>query len=448
MGTALPNAWHKTVSASTAESFSPEDCYADGVGPERVLCVDDNVEALTLRLGMIEQAQEEILYSTFALWDDESGRDVMSALMAAADRGVRVRFVTDALNWTLHLENSPYANAFASCPNVEVRVYNPLDVLRPWTMQMRMHDKYIVVDDSLYLLGGRNTNDLFLGEDTTGGQSIDRELLVYEAEPSENASLSQLRSYFETIWSLPECVAKTPAVSEKCRAAAEELRARYTGLREDSPGDFAPVDWEARTLPTNRITLLSNPPQAVNREPVLWYQLKALMADGDDVLLQTPYIICSGDMYDSLAEIGSSVKSFGILTNAVENGANIFGCSDYLNNRGKILDTGAAIYEFAGGNSIHRKCILIDGRMSIVGSYNLDMRSTYLDTELMLAVDSEALAGQLREKTEAELSMSRLVSPDGSVTYGEQYELQAYPASKKILYNILRVVILPIRHLL
>ena len=30
-----------------------------------------------------------------------------------------------------------------------------------------MHDKYVIVDDKMYLLGGRNSNDIFLGDYTT-----------------------------------------------------------------------------------------------------------------------------------------------------------------------------------------------------------------------------------------------------------------------------------------
>ena len=47
--------------------------------------------------------------------------------------------------------------------------------------------------------------------------------------------------------------------------------------------------------------------------------------------------------------------------------------------------------------AVHTKTIVVDDRMSIVGSYNWDMRSTYLDTELMLMIDSEKLNQHLRE---------------------------------------------------
>ena len=41
-----------------------------------------------------------------------------------------------------------------------------------------MHDKYLIVDDSLYLMGGRNVYDYFLG-DQEGHKNYDRDVLVY-----------------------------------------------------------------------------------------------------------------------------------------------------------------------------------------------------------------------------------------------------------------------------
>ena len=54
-----------------------------------------------------------------------------------------------------------------------------------------MHDKYLIADDSLFLLGGRNTFDLFLG-DYVQDQNIDRELLVWNTAPAPGSSLAQL----------------------------------------------------------------------------------------------------------------------------------------------------------------------------------------------------------------------------------------------------------------
>ena len=66
---------------------------------------------------------------------------------------------------------------------------------------------------------------------------------------------------------------------------------------------------------------------------------------------------------------------------------------------------------------MHTKSILIDDRLSLIGSFNWDMRSAYLDTELMLLVDCPALNAALREQTEEMMRQSRLVAPDGTTEY-------------------------------
>lgn len=57
--------------------------------------------------------------------------------------------------------------------------------------------------------------------------------------------------------------------------------------------------------------------------------------------------------------------------------------------------TGIKIYEYEGGISYHGKSITVDDNLSIIGSFNMDMRSAYLSTELMLVIDSEDINKQL-----------------------------------------------------
>ncbi|MFQ9395871.1 MAG: hypothetical protein ACLR2E_19885 [Lachnospiraceae bacterium] len=52
-----------------------------------------------------------------------------------------------------------------------------------------MHDKYLIIDDTMYLLGGRNSNDIFLGDRKTG-INADREIFVYEPEKGNGKVVS------------------------------------------------------------------------------------------------------------------------------------------------------------------------------------------------------------------------------------------------------------------
>lgn len=408
---------------------------------ERVRSIEDTDGALLWRLRLIESAEKEIILSTFDLRADGSGQDLMAALYGAAQRGVQVRVIVDGLNGFLHLQNSSVLRALAAEENVEVKFYDPIDLLRPWKLNYRLHDKYLIADGDKYILGGRNSNDLFLGS-YQENQNIDRDMLVV-SDGEEGSSVTQLLTYFDSVWSQPEDQTIAGRTSDKTDA----LRERYASLHEMYPESFAAVDWEAETTAVTRVSLLSGSPRAEAKAPELWDALVHLMAQGDDVLLQTPYIICNDKMYGNLEAIAET-RQVRVLTNAVENGANPSGCSDYLREKQNILSRGVDVYEAVCGQSLHAKTILIGSDLSVVGSFNADMRSAYLDTELMLVIESEEINAALRQAEEPYIAQSRLALHDGGTEYGAQFEEVTLPWAKRALYEVLSIVQRPIRHLL
>ena len=97
---------------------------------------------------------------------------------------------------------------------------------------------------------------------------------------------------------------------------------------------------------------------------------------------------------------------------------------------------------------MHTKAVLIDDRLSVVGSYNLDMRSTYLDTELMLVIDSEKLNQQIRARETEYMEKSKEVLANGQETEGAKYKAKILNGKKKLYYSVLRFIIRPFRQLL
>ena len=112
------------------------------------------------------------------------------------------------------------------------------------------------------------------------------------------------------------------------------------------------------------------------------------------------------------------------------------------------MDTGADVYELMNEYAVHTKAVLLDDRLTVAGSYNFDMRSTYLDTELMLVVDSKPLNTHIRQTLEEYREKSVEVRSDGTETVGERYEERELTAGKQVFYGVLRVLIRPFRHLL
>ena len=128
----VPPLVHKTVTEPVPITGSPG---------ERVAAVDSNREAMLWRLRLIRSAQESLILSTFDLRPDETGLDILAALQEAADRGVRIQILADGICGAMYLQSSAHFRALAAMPNVEARLYNPINLLKPWALNYRMHDK-------------------------------------------------------------------------------------------------------------------------------------------------------------------------------------------------------------------------------------------------------------------------------------------------------------------
>ena len=444
----LPYVAHKKVSSTFVKDFEKRSFTNDQAGTERVSYLNDNVEALLYRLRMAEEAKKEIILSTFDFNSDHAGHDIMSVLYQAANRGVKVRIIVDGISGFLDLKEDPWFQALVSHDNVNIRTYNPVNLLKPWTMQARLHDKYFIVDDKMYLLGGRNTANLFLG-DYSSKKNIDRELFVYETQASSGSSIYQLKDYFEHVWTSQDSKNYTcRKMTDKVKNCVTQLEKQYLDLQTQYPQAYETWNWESLTKETQKVSLLSNPVNAGNKEPWMWYALNQLMKQGEKVTIYTPYIICGKEMYQDLHQLMQNGTCVDIITNAVSSGANPWGCTDYLNQKENIWKTGANVYEFMGKHSCHTKALLIDNHMTILGSYNMDMRSTYQDTELMLVVDSPELNAEIAKEMETDKTYSRTMEDDGTYTYGEYYKEKEMSTGKKIFYAVLRVVTIPIRRFL
>ena len=360
---------------------------------ERAVIIEKNPEALLQRVRLIKNAKKEIILSTFAFQSDESGKLILGALHDAADRGVHIRLLVDGMESWIDMEGNPYFYGLSSHENVEIKLYNKANPLKPWKMMGRMHDKYLIADGKRYILGGRNTYNYFLG-DFPGHKNYDRDVLVVCDEPEKENSVNQLLEYFETIW--------------------EQEDSGYTD----------------ETFETEKIALVSNPIHTGSKEPVVWYQLGELMKNAKDrVKIHTPYIICNDMMYNTWEEIAENVSDFSIMTNSVANNGNPFGAADYAKNRNRILSTGINIWEYEGGYSYHGKSILIDDDLSVIGSFNMDMRSAYLDTELMLVIRSKDINKQLEEGMMEYEKVSRQILEGG--TYNDPYHVEPIELTKK-----------------
>ena len=390
---------------------------------ERASVIEENSDALDWRLKLIDAATDSVSFVTYQFREGESTTLLAEALKRAAERGVRVRIIVDGFNDVLRMEGKTFFRAVSAVPGIELKIYNRPSLLTPWNCNARLHDKYFIVDDLAYIIGGRNTHDGFLLENDTGLRNYDREALIYNVAhgaPSagENpASIYGLISYFDTMW-------ESDAVSffrdggakptdPKIRAEYDRWAPLATSLPTLSDPDAALSE---ATLSVDRVTIVTGETGTKGKEPLIWNELVSLCASASDrVLIQTPYILCSKDMYDDLETIVSSGAAVTMLTNSVLNTDNKFAPPDYLYHQDEILDTGVSIMEFDGDYSTHAKTILIDDDLVVIGSFNVDLRSTYMNTEIVAVIAGEEFQDQAEACMRPVFAGSTLIGEENTV---------------------------------
>ena len=413
-------------------------------GTERAVIVEDNSEALLSRVRMIQNAQSEIILSTFDFMSDESGRIMLGALCGAADRGVRVNVLVDGFDGVLHTKWNPYFYALSAKENISFMMYNEINPFTMYKGMARMHDKYLIVDRQIYMLGGRNTFNYFLG-DYSDYRNYDRDVLVWRTTPAaeqEKASVNELLAYYETVKNSGECSrsahGKSLADRYCVKHAAERIAQDYEKYCSEHEELLENYSYEDNTFPVESIALLSNPVNAGVKEPVVWHKLMSLISSAEDsVKLHTPYIICNDMMYDTLKDAAAG-KNVTVMTNSVANNGNSFGAAELEKNRDRMLDTGVTLLEYDGGVSYHGKSMVIDDDISVVGSFNMDMRSAYLDTELMLVIKSDELNAQLRGIMSEYEKSAVTALPDGGYDNPDNVVPQEITTKRKVRKNIIK----------
>ena len=422
--------------------------FQDADTGDRAMIIESSADALDERIRLIQQAQEEIVIVTYENHDGESTRDILAAALDRADQGVKVRFLVDGIAGRFDHMGGDLFQAVAAHSNVEVRFYNLVRPLTPWKHMGRMHDKYVIVDHTAYILGGRNMFDKFLGEYTATNRSLDREALILSGGPG--GSMDELRAYFEGMWAGDETSVFAPfekISQERCRAVYDSLKERLARLKREKPDLFEPCDYEARTTATQGVWLLSNPTTIYAKEPTVFAQLTALMRMAkDDVTIHSPYAVLNPYMRETLKSVAEKVP-VTLMINAVENGANVVASGDYLYHKGEVLATGAQILEYASGKSYHGKAAAIDDRLSVIGSFNMDLRSAYVDTELMLVIRSPEINAELRSYMDTLHADCRRVIDEKTSETPPGLEVPDCPFWKRAMMYVLGALMQPVRNL-
>ena len=140
-------------------------------GGRRFRLINVGVDGFLMRLEMIDAAERTLDLQYFIFRGDESGRLLPEALLRAADRGVRVRVLVDDGDT---VPGDEQLLALSGHGALEIRVFNPFSyrghikiirdteyLLRHSRLDYRMHNKMLIADGAVGLVGGRNVGDQY-----------------------------------------------------------------------------------------------------------------------------------------------------------------------------------------------------------------------------------------------------------------------------------------------
>lgn len=423
---------------------------------DRVALVESAEDALLVRLNLIENAQETLDISCYTLIEGKSSQVLIGSVLDAADRGVEVKIILDGIFHNLKGKFKDAIYGFELHPNISLKLYEPFDPLFPWTWNSRLHDKLIIADNNLALIGGRNIGDRYFLQEMMQEQFVkDRDVVIFKEESAGDSPsvIMDMKDYYDSLWNYKHSKDSIKKLTSKQKKKGnifnENMKVAYGEFKETYLKDGNEIDWHKNTVETDRIKLVHNPIGRFNQDPWCLKELLNLGAQAEEsIFIQSPYIIPSRNMESELNDYDIDLEKVSMLTNSLSSSPNYIAVSGYSNNRKELVDKIGQIYEFQGPESIHSKTYIFDDTISVIGSFNFDARSSYINSESMVVISSPEFTEQLKENVQVDLNKSLIIDEDYSYIYNEEVPEGEVPVDKKIIIKLLSKITLFLEYLL
>ena len=381
--------------------------------------LDSGRDALGIRLGLIDRAECSVDIQSYLIRDDVSGNLVGLRLAAAAERGVRIRLLMDD---ALTNEIDAGLLSLDDHDNIEVRVFNPFPRRRSRLISFianfnilnrRMHNKSFTVDNQVTIVGGRNLADEYF---RSGGATefIDEDLLAI------GAVVDDVSDGFDEYWNSPEAIpvnvfgALVPhgSIHDSTAEGRRYIARHGGGTFFQSVDDTLARDLLEGRLPLvaaaasvvldypDKVRLLGPRPDSITS--VFLQQM--VSAATTEVIVISPYFVPEKQGVEFLAGLVSRGVRVIVVSNSLASTNHTSVHAVYARYRKPLLKQGVELYELrphvdstdtSTTLTLHSKIAVVDREKLFVGSFNLDPRSLYLNTEMGLAVDSTELAGEM-----------------------------------------------------
>jgi cardiolipin synthase A/B len=342
------SAYFATMTANQHAPDFPGKYFAvDGHGLHFVSSANDRLAAL---MAVIGSAKVTIRIVMYMLRDDSIGQLVMDALLNACKRGVDVNLIIDNFgsadtpdDFFLPLSQAGgHFHRFSSRWNIGYFVRN--------------HQKIVIADNAHVLIGGYNLTDHYFAR--AGAESWEDFGVVLSGPMA-----AQLTTYYDDLKDLT-------------KDGGVRFLQLQSLIHRWGDGD-GKLGW-ALGGPSNRIS-----PWAL--------ALKRRLRGASSLYLASAYFSPSQSILRRIAAVARKGQSKLILAGKTDNGATIGAARSLYK---YLLKRGADIYEYQP-LPLHMKLLVIDD-VSFVGSANFDVRSLFINLEIMLRIEDASVAEYLR----------------------------------------------------
>ncbi len=321
------------------------------VGEHELHLVHAPEDRLAAVLDLIASAKAKIRMFSYMFGSDQTGQEVLAALCEAAERGLEVQLIIDSFG------SGDNKDSFFDPLVAAGGHYHCFSSRKGLGYLVRNHQKILIADEAHALVGGYNITDYYFGR--KGDESWE-DLGVVISGPE----VAHLAEYYDEL----------DRLSEGGRIKFGAMRRLIRSWR---PGD-GHVQWLIGG-PTNRISPLG-------------LVLKRALETAKRIDLVAAYFSPSQTILRRIARVTRRNKgSRLVLAGKTDNGATILAARLLYR---YLLKRKARIYEFQP-RPLHMKLFVIDD-CTYIGSSNLDVRSLFINMEIMVRISDATFAAHVR----------------------------------------------------
>jgi cardiolipin synthase len=348
-----------------------------------VTLLRSGAEYVPALIDAISAAEREVWLESYIYADDDTGRAVADALIAAARRGVSVRVLVDGWG-ARHYLTRPLEKRLLD-GGVDLLKYRP--EVRPWHFRShrmrRLHRKLCQVDNHVAFVGGINVID----DMNTPGHTPPR---VDFAVRVRGPMLVPIIQTMHRVWAIVEIA---------------QLRSFDVPLFDDEDPDEDPA--ESAGTQVAKFTVRDN---LRHRRDIERAYLAALRTARSEILIATAYFFPGVRFRRALISAAERGVRVTLLLQARVEYRLLHYASRAL--YGQLLTAGVAIQEYHR-SFLHAKVAVVDSRWATVGSSNIDPYSFLMSREANVFVRDPEFAGELRIELLAMIDAgSRPVPPE------------------------------------